>query len=247
VIKIATEDCRVDGQATRESELEPGDYVLVTVADTGTGMSPQTIARAFDPFFTTKPIGEGTGLGLSMVYGFVRQSGGQVRIRSDSGHGTTVELYFPRSDNAGTRREDEVAEHGATLASNGETVMIVDDESIIRSLVAEELEDLGYSTIEAIDGVQALSLLEARPPIDLLITDVGLPNGINGRQLADAVRARQPNLKILFITGYAENAVIGEHQLEPGMHLLTKPYEMDVLAQRVRDLLSRPDDAGRKP
>jgi signal transduction histidine kinase/DNA-binding response OmpR family regulator len=237
-IAIEAENRALDEDAARESDLEPGEYVRVTVTDTGTGMSPETIARAFDPFYTTKPIGEGTGLGLSMVYGFVRQSGGQVRIRSAEGKGTAIELQFPRHH--GDRQQEEVpaAPHPEQAPSHGETVMVVDDEMVIRMLVVEQLEDLGYTTVEAGDGVSALAALDEGPPIDLLITDVGLPNGLNGRQLADAARMKQPGLKILFITGYAENAVIGDSQLEPGMHLLTKPFEMDALADRVRELIS---------
>jgi signal transduction histidine kinase/DNA-binding response OmpR family regulator len=237
-IAVEAENRVLDEDAARESDLEPGDYVRVTVTDTGTGMSPETIARAFDPFFTTKPIGEGTGLGLSMVYGFVRQSGGQVRIRSAEGKGTSIELQFPRHQGEEQEAEVLAAPHPEHEKSHGETVMVVDDEMVIRMLVVEQLEELGYTTVEAGDGVSALAALEEGPPIDLLITDVGLPNGLNGRQLADAARMRQPGLKILFITGYAENAVIGDSQLEPGMHLLTKPFEMDALADRVRELIS---------
>ncbi len=237
-IAIEAENRALDEEAARESDLEPGDYVRVTVTDTGTGMSPETIARAFDPFYTTKPIGEGTGLGLSMVYGFVRQSGGQVRIRSAQGKGTAIELQFPRYDGERQPEEAPAAPHAEQAPSHGETVMVVDDEMVIRMLVVEQLEDLGYTTVEAGDGVSALAALDEGPPIDLLITDVGLPNGLNGRQLADAARLKQPGLKILFITGYAENAVIGDSQLEPGMHLLTKPFEMGALADRVRELIS---------
>ena len=214
--------------------------MLVSVTDTGSGMDAQTLERAFDPFYTTKPTGEGTGLGLSMVYGFVRQSGGQVRIRSSVGQGTTVELRFPRTHSA-QAADDRVAPTSARPAnSHGETVMVVDDEVVIRSLVAEVLRDMGYNVIEAADGVQALALLQSSPPLDLLITDVGLPNGVNGRQLADAARSRQNDLRVLFITGYAENAVIGESQLDAGMHLLTKPFEMDALTARVQELVAGP-------
>ncbi|TCJ38864.1 PAS domain S-box protein [Parafrankia sp. BMG5.11] len=237
-VRIATENCRLE-EGFAEGE-EAADCVLVSVTDTGSGMDAQTLERAFDPFYTTKPTGEGTGLGLSMVYGFVRQSGGQVRIRSAVGQGTTVELRFPRTLSA-QAADDRVAPASARPAnSHGETVMVVDDEVVIRSLVTEVLRDMGYNVIEAADGVQALALLQSSPPLDLLITDVGLPNGVNGRQLADAARSRQNDLRVLFITGYAENAVIGESQLDAGMHLLTKPFEMDALTARVQELVAGP-------
>jgi CheY-like chemotaxis protein len=211
--------------------------VAVSVTDTGTGMSQETIERAFDPFYTTKPLGEGTGLGLSMVYGFVRQSGGQVRIYSEVGMGTTISLYFPRN-----LSEEEAEQEGDVSAArlpsaDGETVLVVDDEPAVRALILEVLTDLGYTALEAGDGATGLAILKAQPGIELLVTDVGLPKGMNGRQLADAARVDRPGLKVLFITGYAENAVIGNGQLEPGMHVLTKPFAMDALALRIRDLI----------
>jgi CheY-like chemotaxis protein len=201
-------------------------------------MPKDVIERAFDPFFTTKPLGEGTGLGLSMVYGFVRQSGGQARIYSEIGHGTMVCLYLPRYLGS-----DEVIEPAAELtelqrAQEGETALIVDDEPAIRMLVTEVLGDLGYRAIEAEDGVSGLKLLETRRRIDLLVTDVGLPGGINGRQLADAALVLRPQLKVLFITGYAENAVIGDGHLRPGMHVLTKPFAIEELGRSIKNILS---------
>ena len=201
-------------------------------------MPPDILARAFDPFFTTKSVGHGTGLGLSMVYGFAKQSGGQVRLYSEIDHGTTVRLYVPRH---GAEPEDEDVqpdlEH-APRAGTGETVLIVDDEPTVRMLVTEVLEDLGYSAIEAAESVSALKVLRADVRIDLLITDVGLPGGMNGRQMVDLARQRLvPGLKVLFITGYAENAAIGRATSEPGMHVLTKPFPMDRLAARIKAII----------
>ncbi|WP_093021444.1 PAS domain-containing protein [Sphingobium sp. YR768] len=237
-IMIETQDRIVDVQAGRERDIEPGHYVCLSVSDTGSGMTPDVIAKAFDPFFTTKPIGSGTGLGLSMIYGFARQSGGQVRIHSTPGIGTSVIIYLPASSQAAI--DDPVANQlaDAPRTDSGETVLIVDDEPSIRLLVSETLADLGYTALEAEDGPSALKLLTADRHIDLLITDVGLP-GMNGRQLADAVRSIRPGIKILFITGYAENAVLNHGHLEPGMHVITKPFAMEALATRIKDLLTQ--------
>lgn len=206
------------------------------MTDTGTGMTPDVITRAFDPFFTTKPIGQGTGLGLSMIHGFVRQSGGQVRIYSEVGHGTTVCLYLPRF--VGEIDEPELApvEVGAE-AGQGETILVIDDEATIRMLMIDVLEEAGYRVVEAGDGPSGLKILQSDMRIDLLITDVGLPGGMNGRQVADAARATRPELKVLFVTGYAENAVVGNGHLDVGMAVITKPFEINALAARVRDIV----------
>ena len=200
-------------------------------------MTPEVIAKAFDPFFTTKPMGEGTGLGLSMIYGFARQSGGQVRIYSEVGQGTTMCLYLPR--HAGDAATDEEAALPARSepSGEGEVVLVIDDEPTIRMLVAEVLVESGYAVIEAPDGPSGLKLLESNARIDLLITDVGLPGGMNGREVADAARRTRPGLKVLFITGYAENAVVGGGRLERGMAVLTKPFQMEVLARRIREII----------
>ena len=236
-ITIETANKWLDERIARERDMPAGQYIALSVTDTGTGMPTEIIARAFDPFFTTKPVGEGTGLGLSMIYGFVRQSGGQVRIYSELGLGTTLCLYLPRhygdadqADAVGELRE-------APRAEEGQTVLIVDDEASIRMLVTEVLEDLGYIAIEAADGSAALKVLQLDVRLDLLVTDVGLPGGLNGRQVADAGRAARPDLKVLFITGYAENAVLGNGHLDPGMHVLTKPFVLDTLAGRIKDLI----------
>ena len=239
-LTIETANTLLDHRAAGERELPPGQYLSLSVSDTGTGMSPEVAARAFDPFFTTKPIGLGTGLGLSMIYGFARQSGGQVRIYSELGHGTTMRLYLPRHLGAADPEPDGALARAPDLpgAGPGETVLVVDDEATIRMLVVEILGDLGYAAIEAMDGAAGLEVLRSDRRIDLLITDVGLPGGMNGRQVADAGRALRPELKVLFITGYAENAVLGHGHLDPGMQVLTKPFAMDALAARIRTLIS---------
>ncbi|MFC0406648.1 PAS domain S-box protein [Roseomonas elaeocarpi] len=237
-ITVETANKWLDRHAAGERDLPPGQYISLCVTDTGTGMTPDVIAKAFDPFFTTKPIGQGTGLGLSMIYGFVRQSGGQVRIYSEVGQGTTMCLYLPRhyGDAAGPDVQPDLAD--APRAGAGETVLVVDDEPTVRMLVTEVLEDLGYAAIEAADGPSGLKVLQSDARIDLLVTDVGLPGGMNGRQMADAARLNRPDLKVLFITGYAENAVVGDGHLEPGMHVMTKPFAMEVLASRIKELIT---------
>ena len=237
-IMIETANRWMDERTARERDLPPGQYLSLCVSDSGTGMPPDVIARAFDPFFTTKPLGQGTGLGLSMIYGFARQSGGQVRIYSEVGQGSMVCIYLPRHYGDGDIADDETGT-GRELprALDGETVLVVDDEPTVRMLVADVLFDLGYAAIECEDGPSGLKVLQGTGRVDLLITDVGLPGGMNGRQVADAARVLRPNLKVLFITGYAENAVIGNGHLDPGMAVLTKPFNMDDLASRIRSLI----------
>lgn len=235
---IETGNRWLDERAARDRELPPGQYVTLCVSDNGTGMPPDVIARAFDPFYTTKPIGMGTGLGLSMIYGFARQSGGQARIYSEVTKGTMVCLYLPR--HLGDVAETDVLTElpRAPRAEHNETVLVIDDEPTVRMLVAEILEDLGYTALEASDGTAGLKILQSDVRIDLLVTDVGLPGGMNGRQVADAARVARPGMKVLFITGYAENAVLSHGHLEAGMHVLTKPFAMDVLAARIRELIA---------
>jgi len=237
-LTIETANRWLDLRAARERELPAGQYVSLCVSDTGGGMAPDVVSRAFDPFFTTKPLGEGTGLGLSMVYGFVRQSGGQARIYSEVGQGTMVCLYFPRNLGMAPEGETSAAAEDAARAEGGETVLVVDDEPAVRMLAVEVLEDLGYIAIEAEDGRSGLAVLESSARIDLLVTDVGLPGGMNGRQLADAGVALRPGLRVLFITGYAENAVVRGGHLTPGMHVMTKPFALDELANRIRNILA---------
>ena len=241
-ITIGTGNVTLDEAKAREHDVPAGDYVTLCVADTGSGMSTDVKARAFDPFYTTKPMGEGTGLGLSMIYGFARQSGGQVAIDTVLGEGTVMCLYLPRSVAVA-----EVPPEGAasTRSRTGggaarSTVLVVDDEATVRMLVVEAVTDLGHDVLEAADGAAALRILQARgASIDLLVTDVGLPGGMNGRQVADAALVAYPKLPVLFITGYAETAVIGGDQLDPNMMLMTKPFTMDALAERVGALLER--------
>jgi light-regulated signal transduction histidine kinase (bacteriophytochrome) len=236
-LTIAAANERIDEAEARRQEVPPGPYVGISVADTGTGMPPEVVARAFDPFFTTKPTGQGTGLGLSMVYGFVKQSNGLVRIQSEAGKGTVVRLLLPRSAEDAALDPERAQGGPLALAPEGGTVLVVDDEPVVRMLVGEVLRDLGYGVVEAQDGAQALRALEAMPRIDLMVTDVGLPGGMNGRQLADAMRERRPGMKVLFITGYAETAAVGDGLLAPGMQVMTKPFAMEVLAAKIRSMI----------
>lgn len=242
-LTIETANRWMDGRSAGDRGLDPGQYVSLCVSDTGSGMSDDVIAKAFDPFFTTKPIGQGTGLGLSMVYGFAGQSGGTVRIYSELGRGTMVCIYLPRHLGAAGVEHKPTEFLDMPRSRDADTILLVDDEPLIRMVAAEQLEELGYSVIEAGDGSEALKILRSGEPIDLLVTDVGLPGGLNGRQLAEAARQDRPDLGVLFITGYAENAVLNHGHLEHGMHVLTKPFQMDALAQRVSDLLQRRDQS----
>ncbi len=238
-LTIETANTWMDDRGARERDVAPGQYVAISVSDTGTGMSPDVAARAFDPFFTTKPTGQGTGLGLSMVYGFAKQSNGVARIYSEPGAGTTVRLYLPRYGGEIADEEVRAGIAKPARAEAGQTVLVVDDEPSVRMLVSEVLEDLGYSTIEASDGVSGLKILRSDVRIDLVITDIRLPGGITGREMVDAAREVRPNLKVLFITGYAENAAIRNGHLDPGIQVLTKPFAMDMLAARVRAITER--------
>ncbi len=236
-LTIETANKWLDERGAKQHDLDPGQYLSLCVTDTGAGMSPETKERAFEPFFTTKPLGQGTGLGLSMIYGFARQSGGQVRIYSEEGCGTTVCIYLPRHLGDAAVAEDALATQTAAGAA-GKTVLVVDDEPTIRHLIDEVLDERGYTVIGAADGAAGLKVLQSGARIDLLITDVGLPNGMNGRQVADAARALRPELKVLFITGYAENAAVGNGHLDVGMELLTKPFSMDDLVAKTSGMLS---------
>jgi PAS domain S-box-containing protein len=224
--------------AKRHPDVAPGQYVAISVTDTGTGMPAEVIARAFEPFFTTKPVGQGTGLGLSMTYGFARQSGGSVGIYSELGQGTTIRLYLPRHEGADgeAQKEAETVDTAHTL--RGGTVLLVEDDVVVRALVREILEDQGYRVLEADDGVKGLNIATSAETIDLLVTDVGLP-GLNGRQLADAARQCQPGLKTLFMTGYAENAAEGNGFLAPGTEMISKPFSLDGIAARIRKLMEQ--------
>jgi len=236
-LTIETANRWFDERAARQRGLTPGQYLSLCVSDTGTGMSPNVIQRAFDPFYTTKPTGQGTGLGLSMVHGFAGQSGGTAQIYSEIGQGAMVCIYLPRHDGVAEEEEQDLDLIQAPCASDHETILVVDDEPLVRMIAVELLEELGYNVIEAADGPSALRILNATNEIDLLVTDVGLPGGMNGRQLADAVRVSRPDLEVLFVTGYAENAVLNHGHLERGMHVMTKPFLSDAFARKVKDLL----------
>ncbi len=219
--------------------LEPGDYVELSVSDTGCGIPESVMGRVFDPFFTTKPIGQGTGLGLSMIYGFARQSHGHVTLHSEVGKGTTVSLFLPRF--IGQITAPEVVDSALLpFANDGETVLIVEDDPAVRVLVCAVLKELGYSFVEAGDAISAMPIIESGQRIDLLISDVGLP-GMNGRQLAEIGRQVRPGLKVLFITGYAEHAAVRGGFLDPGMQLITKPFTFDLLTAKVREMITHVD------
>jgi PAS domain S-box-containing protein len=240
-LTIETANAWLDDVTAKERDMPQGQYVALCVTDTGIGMPPDIAARAFDPFFTTKPIGMGTGLGLSMIYGFAQQSGGQTRIYSELGKGTTVKIYLPRHFE-GEAPEGVVSEPvDLQRTQDGEAVLVVDDESLVRMLICDTLAELGYRTMEASDGVSGLRILQSDVRIDLVVSDVGLPGGMNGRQMIDAARESRPDLKVLFITGYAQNAAIGNGHLEPGMHVLTKPFAMEKLAARVKTIIGQND------
>jgi PAS domain S-box-containing protein len=235
-LTFATSNARLDRVTADTPALSPGDYVCIVVADTGVGMSAEVAARAFDPFFTTKPIGQGTGLGLSMIYGFARQSNGHVTIDSKPGQGTSVRLYLPRHRGEVAATSDPGAEL-ARYAGRGETVLVIEDEPVVRGVILEMLAEQGYQALEAVDGPSGLKILHSDQPVDLLVTDVGLP-GMNGRQVADQARETRPELKILFITGYAESVAISDGFLQPGMEMITKPFELDHLAGRIRTMIT---------
>jgi PAS domain S-box-containing protein len=224
--------CRV------HTEVTPGQYVMIAISDTGSGMTPEVMARAFDPFFTTKPAGEGTGLGLSQVFGFVKQSGGHIKIYSEVGQGTTIKLYLPRVQSEGKSSPLEIAAPAPGVAS-AETILVVEDHEEVRAFTVEMLSAMGYRVFAAGDAVSALQTLESLPELELLFTDVGLPHGLNGRQLADQVRALRPRARVLFTTGYARNAIVHHGRLDPGVDLIVKPFSQLDLARKVQQILQR--------
>jgi len=230
-------DWRGGSNSVPLGKVPAGEYMGLFVTDTGMGMPPDVIARAFDPFFTTKPTGQGTGLGLSMIYGFVQQSDGHVLLSSEAGQGTMVSIYLPRHLGAA----DRVKEAGATTmppqAETGSVVLLVEDELAVRMVVIEVLSELGYTVLQASNGQSALAVVNSGVRIDLLLTDIGLPGGMNGRQLADAARERSPGLKVLFVTGYAESAAVGSGQMEQGMEVMTKPFTLEMLAAKVQGMV----------
>ena len=216
-------------------DLRPGQYVMIAVTDTGTGIAPEIIDQVFEPFFTTKPEGQGTGLGLSMVYGFVKQSGGHVKIYSEPGHGTTVKLYLPRS----TQSEDRIVDiENEDLRGGDETVLVVEDDDAVRDTVVSMLSDLGYRVLKARDAASALSIIESGIAIDVLFTDVVMPGSLRSPELARKAVERQPGIAVLFTSGYTENAIVHGGRLDEGVELLSKPYTRDQLARRIRHVLA---------
>uniref|UniRef100_UPI00218214DB hybrid sensor histidine kinase/response regulator n=1 Tax=Pseudomonas chlororaphis TaxID=587753 RepID=UPI00218214DB len=239
VLTIETANSYLNGSDLGTLEpVKAGDYVMLGVSDNGAGMTPRVLAKAFDPFFTTKPIGQGTGLGLSMIYGFAQQSGGHLTISSEPGQGTCVRLYLPRLYSAAQPTSPAPASVEAPYAVAGESVMLVEDDPAVRMLVLNVLSELGYSAFEAEDAKSALPLLESERRVDLLVTDVGLP-GMNGRQLAEIARQQRPELKVLFMTGYAETAAERQGFLDAGMDLIAKPFSIEALAQKIRQMIGR--------
>ncbi len=234
-LTVQTRNVSADSVPGVAAQLPAGDFVEISVSDTGTGIAPSILERIFDPFFTTKPIGQGTGLGLSMIHGFVHQSGGTIQVRSTQGAGTTISLYLPRY--LGDRQQTP-ARCPSQTRSRGETVLVIDDEPHVRMLMCDALRERGYQVSEAMDGPSGLHMLRSMASIDLLVTDVGLPGGMNGRQVADAARALLPSLDVLFVTGYAENSAVGGDQLDSGMAVLLKPFGMDSFAQKVGEILA---------
>jgi signal transduction histidine kinase/CheY-like chemotaxis protein len=236
-LTVETSNVHLDEAYVQQRDnLTAGDYVSVSVTDTGTGMSPDIIAKVFEPFFTTKPEGAGTGLGLSMVYGFIKQSHGHVRIHSKVGIGTTIHLYLPRA--LADLDEDPVEENVATPRGEGEIILVVEDDDRVRLLIITVLEELNYRYIEASNAVSGLALLQSRADVDLLITDMGLP-GTTGRQLVDIARRSHPDLRVLFVTGYAEVAAARADLLGAGTDFLAKPFSLDSLGSKVREIIGR--------
>ncbi len=236
-LTIETANARLDRNAAPlQPDLMPGHYVVVVVTDTGAGMTREVLVRAFDPFFTTKDVGHATGLGLSQVYGFVKQSGGHVKIQSDVGKGTTVKLYLPRSDAAVGMAETSLPKK-APLTAHSEIILVVEDDEDVRAYTTDVLRELGYRVLQAPNGQQGLDLLMREPGVRLLFSDIGLPGGMNGRRLAEEARHRRPDLRVLFTTGYAADALVHDGRLDPGVQLITKPFTYPALAAKLREVL----------
>lgn len=237
-LTIETARVRMEPHSVGRGEIGPGAYVLICVSDTGCGMTSEILSRAFDPFFTTKPLGEGTGLGLSQVFGFVTQSGGYIRLHSDVGRGTTVKIYLPALEHEVPVETTETAS-AQVRAGPGEVILVVEDDEDVRTYSTETLRELGFTVLEARDGASALRVLEHHAEVRLLFTDVGLP-GINGRQLFEEVRERWPEVRVLFTSGYERNALMHGGRLESGVAFLAKPFTRERLASRVRSILDAP-------
>jgi CheY-like chemotaxis protein len=242
-LTIEVANVELDWEFAKQNEgARVGFYVMISVADTGTGMPPEVMARAFEPFFTTKEAGKGTGIGLSMVYGFIKQSDGYIKIHSEAGHGTNVKLYLPRSEQPNTPR---IAQGLRTAAvGGGETILIVEDDEMVHTFVTRQLKSLGYQVLSAHDGREALEILRQGTPIDLLFTDVVMPNGMDGPQLVAEARRLRPDLKVLYTSGYTENSVVRQRRLDPGVELLSKPYLRHDLAAKLRKILDQAPGPG---
>jgi PAS domain S-box-containing protein len=229
-----------EAYAAAHSEVAAGQYVMLAVSDTGAGMTPDIVEKAFEPFFTTKAMGEGTGLGLSQVYGFTKQSGGHIKIYSEPGEGTTVRIYLPRAGDPPSRASDDPQQISPADMGGTETILVVEDNDDVRAYTTEILRELGYRVFEATEGDEALALLASEPEIALLFTDIGLPGPFNGRQLSDEARRRRNDLKVLFTTGYAQNAIIHQGRLDPGVQLIVKPFNFAGLAAKIRQMFDKP-------
>jgi len=233
--KLALETSNIfldENYANMQSEVAPGNYVMIAVSDTGTGIPPALLERVFEPFFTTKEVGKGTGLGLSMVFGFVKQSGGHVKIYSEEGHGTSVKIYLPRA--TGLQQTPAEALVSSTVEGGHETILVVEDDTLVRRYVMTQIQSLGYATLEASNASDALRIIDDVPAIDLLFTDVIMPGAMNGRQLVDEALKRRPGLKTLYTSGYTENAIVHHGRLDSGVLLLAKPYRKSELAKMIR-------------
>jgi CheY-like chemotaxis protein len=234
--------CLDEAYAAQHQEMAPGQYVVIAVTDTGKGMPRDVLAKAFEPFFTTKEVGKGSGLGLSQVYGFVKQSGGHAKLYSEHGHGTTAKLYLPRAMPAQAALNAAPPER-LEGAGRDQTILVVEDDEDVRAYAVDTLRELGYRVLEASDGSAALRLLSAHTEVRLLLADVGLPDGMNGRQLADEARRKRPDLKVLFTTGYGGDAVIPQARPDPGLELIAKPFSYAALSAKIRRMLAADSSA----
>jgi CheY-like chemotaxis protein len=226
-----------EAYARMNMEVAPGAYALVSVSDTGTGIAPEHLEHVFEPFFTTKEPGKGTGLGLSSVYGFVKQSGGHAKVYTEMGRGTVVKLYFPQAMDGTVVPALERPSPAEARLMTGELILLVEDEDALRELATEMLEELGYRVVAAADGPTALARARELPRIDLLLTDVVLPKGMTGRQVAEELGRQRPGLRVLYASGYSQDVIQHRGQLAPGLRLLSKPYNLDELAQAVREVM----------
>ncbi len=236
-LTLETRNVTFDAEyAAAIGDVQPGNYVMIAVSDTGTGIPERIRDKVFDPFFSTKQVGKGTGLGLSMVYGFVKQSGGHIKVYSEEGHGTTFKLYLPQADAPPERIAEEPS--SSEIERGDETILVVEDDPLVRAYVNTQLQSLGYKTLSAANGVEALAIVDSGAAFDLMFTDIIMPGGLNGRQLAAEATARRPSLRVLFTSGYTENAIIHHGRLDFGVLLLVKPYRKLELAQMLRVALT---------